>query len=110
MNQDVERWKKELQRRNGNQTVAGNEDNVLAREIIGNVYNYAEEDGQLSISTFGPLSDRIATALTTIRKEARAAAFKDAVVIINEQTTARKAISAIEAAANTEEGASDEKL
>lgn len=33
-----------------------------AREIIGNVNSYAEDDGELSISAFGPLSNRIAAA------------------------------------------------
>jgi hypothetical protein len=39
-----------------------------AREIIGNVNNYAEEStGELSISAFGPLAERIAAALATPR-------------------------------------------
>jgi hypothetical protein len=37
---------------------------TLAREIIGNVNNYAEDNGELSISAFGPLTERIAKAIT----------------------------------------------
>lgn len=41
-----------------------------AREIIGNVNNYAEEHtGELSIAAFGPLAERIAAALSTPRPE-----------------------------------------
>lgn len=39
---------------------------TMAREIIGNVNNYAEEHtGELSISAFGPLAERIAAALVS---------------------------------------------
>lgn len=44
-------------------------DRALAREIIGNVNNYAEDSGELSISAFGPLSERIAKALADLRQE-----------------------------------------
>jgi len=45
-----------------------------AREIIGDVNNYAEEStGELSISAFGPLAERLAAALSTARVETRLA-------------------------------------
>lgn len=44
----------------------------MARDIIGNVNNYAEDNGELSISAFGPLAERIAAALTVPRATAEA--------------------------------------
>lgn len=54
-----------------------------AREIVGNVNNYAEENGELSISAFGPLATRIADAIATARQEERKKAFEDAIKIID---------------------------
>lgn len=43
-----------------------------AREIIGNVNNYSDEHtGELSISAFGPLAARIASALASRDTEVR---------------------------------------
>lgn len=69
-------WK-ELQRRNGT-LIASDRDTAKAREIIGNVNNYAEEDGELSVSAFGPLSTRIAEALAAARNEERQATWRNA--------------------------------
>lgn len=46
-------------------TDSTNDHREQAREIIGNVNNYSEEHtGELSISAFGPLAQRIAAALS----------------------------------------------
>jgi hypothetical protein len=57
--------------------ISNEADKARAREIIGNVNNYAEDDGELSISAFGPLAKRIAEALTTARQEERKATLRN---------------------------------
>lgn len=75
-------------------TTINDDDKATAKRIIKRYLDNDTNDHQFE--------NEFIAALTTVRKEAREAAFKEAVVIINEQTSARKAIKAIEAVANDE--------
>lgn len=85
---------------------------TYASQIIGG-------DIEISRAGFESLQQRIVTALTTVRKEARAAAFKDAARIAGDfkrldqdslwqlYKTLTLEVALTQAAANTEEGGGD---